>query len=97
MSPTVADIKAMAIAISGCSGHEESWREWKKEARAAWLVAEAKVESDLSSASEEMVELMDALDQIVHLRPCGPTKNKLVEQMERIALVALRSSRTKGE
>ncbi len=57
----------------------------------------AKAESDLSAAREEIAALRKALDQIAHLRPAGPTKNKLVEQMERIALEALRSSRTKGD
>lgn len=62
---------------------------------AAWQKLAEKLESDLSAAREEIVGLEAALNRIVYLRPAGPTLNKLVEQMERIALEALCSRRTK--
>jgi hypothetical protein len=43
----------------------------------------------LRSAFTELLELRAALTEIAYLRPFGPTRNKLVERMERIAVNAL--------
>jgi hypothetical protein len=42
-----------------------------------------------SRLATELLELRAALREIAFLRPLGPTRNKLVEQMERIAINAL--------
>ncbi len=100
MSATDEEIDAMAVAISRVSGHQKSWREWRDEAKAAWLVAEAKAESDLSTAREEMAALYRLVFRLELEPHSDPWSADLMEIRDRAVArhrAALRAGRTKGD